>query len=75
MNKRLLTAVLWFFAGWYLGGYVSLIFGFPEIIGPILGAAAAAFFAGDPLGVIWTKRRDQAKVTTLESRDDLAQAA
>jgi hypothetical protein len=78
MNKRLLAAVLWFFAGWYLGGYISLIFGVPEAIGPVLGIAGAVVFAGDPLGIIWTKRAEPATLTTLDLEnlpEDLAQAA
>jgi hypothetical protein len=78
MNKRLLAAVLWFLTGWYAGGYLSLIFGVPELVGPLLGLAAAGFFAGDPLGIIWTKKAEPATVTTLDLEnlpDDLARAA
>ncbi len=63
MNKRIAAAVLWFFAGWYLGGYIALYLGVSDLIGPILGVSAAVLFGGDPLGIIWT--RGQA-VTSLE---------
>lgn len=78
MSKRLTAGVLWFLTGWYAGGYLSLILGVPEFVGPILGLAAAGFFAGDPLGIIWTKREEPATVTSIDLEklpDDLAQAA
>lgn len=62
MNKRVAAAVLWFFAGWYLGGYIALYLGVSGAIGPILGISAAGLFAGDPLRVIW-----KPKVTTAPS--------
>lgn len=55
MSKRILAAVLWFFAGWYLGAFIAFTIGVPDLLGPILGVASAAVFAGDPLGVIWTR--------------------
>ena len=57
MTKRILAAVLWFFAGWYLGAFIAFMVGVPDLLGPVLGFASAAVFAGDPLGVIW-KRSD-----------------
>lgn len=69
MNKRIAAAVLWFLTGWYAGGYVSLILGVPELIGPILGIACAALFAGDPLDVIWTTRA--AAVAAPEARSEI----
>lgn len=54
MNKRIAAGVLWLFAGWYLGNIVAFHVGISDLLGPILGIAAAAVVAGDPLGLIWT---------------------
>ena len=53
MKKRALAALLWFYTGWYGGALVAHILGIPELVGPVVGAAAAVLFAGDPRGVIW----------------------
>ncbi len=55
MSKRIAAAILWFLAAWNLGALIALVLGVPEILGPILGIAAAAVFAGDPLGIIWAR--------------------
>jgi hypothetical protein len=54
MNKRIAAGVLWLFAGWYLGNIVAFFLGISDMLGPILGIAAAVVVAGDPLGRIWT---------------------
>jgi hypothetical protein len=54
MNKRIAAGVLWLFAGWYLGNILAFYFGISDLLGPILGIAAATVVAGDPLGRIWT---------------------
>jgi hypothetical protein len=78
MFKRSVVAVLWFLACWNVWAWVSFLFGVPDAIGPVLGVAAALFFAGDPLGVIWPKAARSAPVTRLDLEhlpDDVAQAA
>lgn len=78
MSKRLAAAVLWFFAAWYLGAWIALLMGVSEILGPILGIAAAAVFAGDPLGIIWTRPAQAAIVElpgALEDPVEYAEAA
>jgi hypothetical protein len=55
MAKRVAAAVLWFFAGWYLGSYVSAFMGQPDLLGPLWGACAAILIAGDPRHVIWDR--------------------
>lgn len=79
MSKRIAAAVLWFLTGWYAGGYITLFFGVPDLIGPILGIACAAIFAGDPLGIIWAARVPAGAVaepiTEVEDRVELAEAA
>jgi hypothetical protein len=57
MNKRVLSAVLWFFAGWYVANFVAAIFGVSFLLGPLVGTAAAALIGGDPFGVIWSSSR------------------
>jgi hypothetical protein len=54
MSKRILAGVLWLFAGWYLGNIVAFYFGISDVLGPILGVAAALVIAGDPLRIVWT---------------------
>ena len=53
MKKRVLSAFLWFYCGWYAGAMIASIVGISPMLGPIVGAAAAALIAGDPRGIIW----------------------
>jgi hypothetical protein len=78
MNKRIAAGVLWFLAGWYGGLYIAFFLGVSDALGPILGIAAAAMFAGDPLGVIWARRETAVEFPTplVESTtDSYAEAA
>lgn len=63
MTKRILAALLWFYAGWYFGSIVAGMTGITPLIGPVIGAAAAALVAGDPRGLIWTTRRSAARLS------------
>jgi hypothetical protein len=70
MKKRVAAGFLWLFAGWYLGAFVAWMLGVSDLLGPILGIAAAVLIAGDPLQVIWqpaaelatTRRRTLARL-------------
>jgi hypothetical protein len=53
MKKRVFAAFLWFYAGWYGGAMLAAFLGVNPLIGPIIGATAAALFVGDPRKVIW----------------------
>lgn len=55
MKKRALSAVLWFYCGWYAGAMIAHALNVSIAIGPILGFAAAALIAGDPRGIIWSR--------------------
>jgi hypothetical protein len=55
MFKRVASLFLWFYAGWTFGSLIAFATGGNEAIGPILGAAVAALFAGDPRGLIWRR--------------------
>lgn len=55
MKKRALSAVLWFYCGWYAGAMIAHALDLSIAIGPILGVAAAALIAGDPRGIIWSR--------------------
>ena len=50
MKKRVFSAVLWFYSGWYAGAMIAHLLGVSVALGPILGFAAAAVIAGDPRG-------------------------
>ena len=56
MTKRVLAAMLWFYAGWYAGAMLAEVFGISALLGPIMGAAAAGLVVGDPRRIIWTTR-------------------
>ena len=56
MKKRVLAAFLWFYSGWYAGAILAEFLGITPMIGPIIGAAGAMIFAGDPRHVIWGSR-------------------
>ena len=56
MLKRVLAALLWFYAGWYGGNILADLTGVTLLLGPVIGAAAAALVAGDPRHIIWTAR-------------------
>ncbi len=56
MKKRVLAALLWFYAFWYVGAMIAELAGLSAALGPILGTAAAAIIAGDPRGLIWRQR-------------------
>jgi len=56
MKKRILAAILWFYAGWYAGATVAVLLGISPALGPIIGTTAAALIAGDPRRIIWTSR-------------------
>jgi hypothetical protein len=56
MTKRILATLLWFYAGWYAGALIADFLGVTPMLGPIVGAAAAALIAGDPRRIIWTAR-------------------
>ena len=64
MKKRVTAAVLWFCAAWYAGAMLAYILGVSIALGPILGTAAAALIAGDPRGIIWSRREVTPRTST-----------
>ena len=77
MKKRILAVFLWFCAGWYCGALLAAFLGISPVLGPIIGAAAAALIAGDPRGIIWTRRAPAARPqeATAEILAELPKAA
>jgi hypothetical protein len=47
---------LWFYVWWYAGALIANFVGVSPALGPIMGAAAAALFVGDPRRIIWSTR-------------------
>ena len=75
MKKRILATFLWFFAGWYAGAVIAYALDVSAILGPILGVAAAGLIAGDPRGIIWSRRSSAATApaaTPSSSQQELA---
>ena len=55
MTKRVLAAILWFYTGWYAGAMLAEFIGVSPLLGPVIGAAAAAIITIDPRRIIWTR--------------------
>ena len=56
MVQRAVSAVMWFFVSSWLLSYASLYLGLPPIVGFVVAGGVAAFFALDPLKLIWPTR-------------------
>jgi hypothetical protein len=56
MKRRILAIFLWFYAWWYAGAIVADVLGVSPMLGPIIGAVAAALFVGDPRHIVWPSR-------------------
>ena len=54
---RVLSTVLWFFAGWYVANFAVAFFGASAMVGPLVGITAAVLIGGDPFRLFWTPRR------------------
>jgi hypothetical protein len=55
-KKRVLAAVLWFYAGWYAGDMIASALGLGPAFGLIVATAASALITIDPRRVIWSPR-------------------
>ncbi len=65
MIKRIAAALLWFFATWYAWNIVAWAIGLPELAGPVIAAAVAAFVAVDPMHRIWSRTKATAEPAAL----------
>jgi hypothetical protein len=61
---RVLSTVLWFFAGWYVANFAVAFFGTNPMLGPVIGITAAVLIGGDPLRLIWTARTARTPATS-----------
>ena len=65
MKKRITAAILWFYAGWFVGAVLAYVLGLSPALAPIVATAAAALVAGDPRRLIWTKRASSSSRTPV----------
>jgi hypothetical protein len=70
MKKRIAVALLWFYATWYAWMVLAEFAGLTDLVGPVLGAAAAALMAGDPMHRIWTRVGERAESVNATSPGD-----
>lgn len=77
MTKRIVAALLWFYAGWYAGAILAEFLGLSPVLGPLIGAAAAGLIAGDPRRIIWKRPMTMlaADSATAPSPEGLAKPA
>ena len=69
MKKRILATFLWFYAGWYAGAILAEFLGVSQLLGPIIGMAAAALVAGDPRRIIWSRPGVPATPATIAGQE------
>jgi hypothetical protein len=67
MKKRIIAAILWFYAGWFLGAVVAYMLGLSPALAPIVATAAAALVAGDPRRLIWNQRTSSASRASVRT--------
>ena len=58
MKKRIISAALWFYAGWTFGALIATALDLSAGLGPLIGAAATALFVADPRRIIWARRSE-----------------
>ena len=58
MKIRIVSAALWFYAGWTLGALLATALDLSAGLGPLIGAAATALFVADPRRIIWARRSE-----------------
>jgi hypothetical protein len=63
MKLRIVSAVLWFFAGWGVAGTVAISLGLNQAVGPLVGIAWAALIVIDPKDVVWRVGKGSAKAS------------
>jgi hypothetical protein len=76
MTKRVVSTVLWFYAGWYAGAMIAALFGISPALGPVFAVAAAGIIGGDPRGIIWgpTRAAEQAAPAVLSRQAEMPDA-
>ena len=66
MTKRIIAAVLSFYAAWYLGAELAMVLSLSPLLGPMLGGAAAIFIVSGPGRIMWrTRTRTQRSTSAL----------
>jgi hypothetical protein len=69
MTLRIVSAVLWFFAGWFVAGTIAMNLGLNQAVGLLVGIAWAALVAIDPMDVVWrVGKRSSAPTHGLDPR-------
>ena len=63
MKLRIVSAVLWFLAGWFVVGSIAIYLGLNPAVGPLVGIAWAALVVLDPKDVVWRVGKGSAKAT------------
>lgn len=68
MNKRVVSALLWFYAGWTFGSLVAVALGLGSILGLIIGTIAAILVAAAPRQMV--RMQGGSARTTSETQSD-----
>ena len=65
MNKRNVASLLWFVAGWSLGGLVTGLTGAPAALAVAPGVVIAGLVRWDPKGWLWSAPASRRRVTPI----------
>jgi hypothetical protein len=63
MKLRVVSAVLWFLAGWLGVGSIAFHLGLSQAVGPLVGLAWAALVVIDPKDLVWRVGKGSPKAT------------
>jgi hypothetical protein len=53
MTLRIVSAVLWFIAGWFVSGTIAVSLGLNPAVAPLVGIVWAAVVVIDPKDLVW----------------------
>lgn len=76
MGKRNFATVLWFLAGWSLGGLLAVLMGLPSVLALVPGILIAGLVRWDPTGLLWARSATRRRVRPIsEVADELDRQA
>lgn len=73
MSLRIISAILWFLAGWGVVGAIAINLGLSQALAPLVGLAWAALVMIDPKDVVWRVGKRRSPTVLRHTSDTPAQ--